>query len=891
MKLVYVFVSTALLAGVGCSKTDKKTDIVTRPPENISPKDAAAVRLVDLLDDGMIEAGGPPPIPAVERMFFEDFASKKKEGVGGKASVRDGSATLSINAPNASPVYEREIPVEGRTTLEISSDVKTTRVTAEKKGHGATMFLTEIDDKGAVINAHHHLKRVFGSVDWTRIKTRLRTHRTTKKLKITLGTDPEVGAGQVSYKALTVNRISDLSDLMATPPHIRQGHRMAVHPMIHRVELEKDNRPAIVAAGGTRLRFDHKVKDSALLQFAVAVPREAPGTVCFKVRQEEKTLFDDCTHKPEWLDVSTPIQSGAPIVFDIRSRDDANAVGLLANPSVKRIGRASATPVVLVVIDTLRADTLADYGGPGDLMPNLHAFAEHAVTFRNAFSTSSWTATSLSSLMTSRFLGHCGGSRMPIDRDVDFFEDQKQRVELSYHRMLPGLDLLSGALRNKGYETVGYFNNYFFSDAIGFDAQYDRYTDYGTVSQNHLGGRKGLPDVTHYFENRARVATPFLLTYHLIEPHMPYRWRKKVQPKNWPPKKDLTYVEWQKNPEMATFSRFDHNSLNRIDEVRQFYDADSRHADQVFGELMKMMTAYDPMVVVLADHGEAFKEHRGRVIHGNSMYNELVKVPIYIRFPGDKLAGKKIDTPVSLVDVVPTVLSALGIQPPAAFEGRDMLNRDLITAPRDLFMTGNFSDRDEAAVVRWPYKLIWVFPERIAGFARTLPAPSEIELYNLQKDPKERTNFADTEQKRVTEMHDSLKQFLMAHTEGFHIQCRAVQDAPLSVTFHLSERPGQIATMTLEDDDTVSLDADDSRQMTLTLAPGDDTDWLYLRSTAANRPIFTTEKGDWEVATAPPTSVAPGRCVVWHNSCRVEDNIALSDEEHQALIKLGYMHE
>ncbi len=437
-------------------------------------------------------------------------------------------------------------------------------------------------------------------------------------------------------------------------------------------------------------------------------------------------------------------------------------------------------------------------------------------------------------------------------------------------------------MRAAGYETVGFISNYFFSDAVGFDKSYDKYEVFAGNSDD--GGETGLREVETWLDKRRYTAAPFFMVFHIVDPHMPYRWRKEIAPEQWPPASDLTHVVWNESHDVARLARYDSKNAHRMVDVKKFYDAETRWADQVMQQLFDLLMPYDPVIAVMADHGEAFREH-GKLIHGNTMYNEVVHVPLLLRLPGDKRGGTRVSTPVSLVDVAPTLLSLSGKKTkiPEAWRGISLLKpkRD-----RDMFLEGVYSDLDKAALIRWPFKLIWNFPEREVGFSRFHPFRGGFELYNMVDDAVEKRNLSAAKADLVAEMKPSLERFLMKTLNGTNIRCGAFEKET-SMTFSTSRSINQVLAMTLEDVDKTELSAD---KMTLTFRPApsdNDEDWLILRSALDELKVEAT--GPVDVVAHPPDAVPKGRCVMWTTVCGGNTGMSMSESELESLKALGYI--
>jgi arylsulfatase A-like enzyme len=196
------------------------------------------------------------------------------------------------------------------------------------------------------------------------------------------------------------------------------------------------------------------------------------------------------------------------------------------------------------------------------------------------------------------------------------------------------------------------------------------------------------------------------------------------------------------------------------------YDGEIRYTDECFIkpliEGLKNLNLFEnTMIVITSDHGEEFYEH-GMWMHGGQLYNELIEVPLIIKFPSSKYGGNKVDKNVSLIDIVPTILNELKIKfAEKDFDGKNL--RALISSDisderncySEIPVKGNLG---KISVVYGDYKLIYnriVYKDKFQD-----QAPSEeLELYNLKNDPHEKSNLAKAERETV--------KFLMAKIEEY----------------------------------------------------------------------------------------------------------------------------
>ena len=289
---------------------------------------------------------------------------------------------------------------------------------------------------------------------------------------------------------------------------------------------------------------------------------------------------------------------------------------------------AEGAPVVVISIDTLRADHLPAYGYRAVRTPHLDALASEAVVFENAYTHCPLTLPAHASLLT---------GLLPPEHGV--------RNNIGY-RLDPGHATLAGLLKARGYATGAALSSYVLRRTTGLDAGFDLYADVATAA-----GTKATGDVQRPGPQTVKVALdwvrgvrdrPFLLFVHLFEPHSPYA----------PPE-----------PHRSRYGAT--------------YDGEVAAADAAVGELLaglREMGVYERSVVVLlSDHGEGLGDH-GEAEHGILLYREALHVPLMLRLPGRARAATREPAPAGLRDVLPTLARLVGLPVPAAGGGRDLLS-------------------------------------------------------------------------------------------------------------------------------------------------------------------------------------------------------------------------
>lgn len=346
-------------------------------------------------------------------------------------------------------------------------------------------------------------------------------------------------------------------------------------------------------------------------------------------------------------------------------------------------------PVILISIDTLRADHLPMYGYRALAAPNLDALRRDSILFRNAYSHVPLTLPSHVSLLT---------GRLPQEHGV--------RNNLGYV-LDPAMPTLPKALKTRGYDTGAAVSAYVLRGSTGLGPSFDFYEDAisnrasEAVGQVQRAGERTAAVAEAWIAPRA--TKPFFFMLHLFEPHAPYE---------------------------------------------PTYDADIAAADRVVGSFLqslKRLGIYDrAIVILLSDHGEGLNDH-GEPEHGIFVYREAIHVPLLVKLPSRDRAGETIDDPVGLVDVFPTVAQLVGATVPANLSGASLLG------PRD-------PERRIYAESIYPrIHLGWSELRSLIGIRHHFISAPRPELFDVARDPAERTNIVSSERRVYAALREELR--------------------------------------------------------------------------------------------------------------------------------------
>lgn len=386
--------------------------------------------------------------------------------------------------------------------------------------------------------------------------------------------------------------------------------------------------------------------------------------------------------------------------------------------------RRSSAPanVLLVVIDTLRADRLDPAGAPR-LSPNLDALAAGATVFRRAYSPTSWTNPSIAALFT-------GQPPRTFQPGAERFIDPQQ-------------DTLAEVLRRAGYATAGIVANPVLGPHLGFGDGFEMYE--GLAGWTHGLERRPKADARRVTDSglawisQQRVGGgPWLLYLHYMDPHWPYEPDMEQLRRIW--KGDL--------PDAAAVQEINRQVRERkyttatLALARHLYDAAVATVDAEIGRLLETLQASGALertvVVVTADHGEELGDH-GDVLHARTLYEEVLRVPLILRAPG--VSARQILEPVQITDLGRTLLDAAGLGA-VAFPGQPLLASPPATALRAELHPGPWSAHS-AAVIDGSVKLITT-------------AGQQMQLFDLASDPAERHDLSALQPQLVRRLRDLL---------------------------------------------------------------------------------------------------------------------------------------
>jgi arylsulfatase A-like enzyme len=392
-----------------------------------------------------------------------------------------------------------------------------------------------------------------------------------------------------------------------------------------------------------------------------------------------------------------------------------------AAPRKPAAAGAFAGNILIIAVDATRADRLgvAGYGRPPghSLTPNLDALARRGAYFRRVWAQAPNTPRSFPSFVTSRYPS----------------EIAWQKKTLNYSPLLPSNHTFFEPMAAACLRPIGIFSHFYFTADRGISRGFAEWSDDGAKSiadsNKDIAAPRIVPRVIARLQKAAAQHERFVLWTHLFEPHSSY----------------------MSHPEFPT-------SLSGVQGLEEKYDYEIAYDDLWIGKILKTLDqtglADSTAIVAFGDHGEAWGEHHRIYFHGQNLTEEQIRVPLIFVIPGRKPVTS--DAEVGLIDVGPTLLDLLGIQPPAYLHGRSLLpaidGGEL--PPRPIFselLPSTSTPDHQVIMVDRGKKLVHKVSDR------------RFELFDLAQDPGEKKNLADDPAHK--QLLDELKVRLLAHEE------------------------------------------------------------------------------------------------------------------------------
>ncbi len=428
--------------------------------------------------------------------------------------------------------------------------------------------------------------------------------------------------------------------------------------------------------------------------------------------------------------------------------------------------------VLLVTIDTLRADHVGCYGYQSGSTPTLDAIASEGFLFEDAVSNAVVTGPShmtiLSGLLTSQHGAMKNGTKFPA-----------------------GMTNLADTLSNYGYRTAAFVSGWTLNDDMtGLASHFDYYDDdlsrvrwirddafdlqlirfLAQVSQGlgkewHGNDRPAAATNERLFNWLSRNHdTPTFTWLHYFDPHLPYEAPAPFDRMHAPNYKGPANGLWYKlgSAQRSVIA----NDQSNMNHMLALYDGEISYADQQLGRVLAFLKKRklddNLLLVVTSDHGESMGEHD--IFFGRQLYEPSLRVPLMMKLPGVTPPANRVSQQVSLVDVTPTILDALGIKNMPPMTGRSLMPLILgLETATDIPALATRVSHDGKPYTQWSVrqskkKLIWK-SRRWINFVRH---PESTSLFDLREDPKELLDLAESNEDLLHTFMQTLQSFRSA---------------------------------------------------------------------------------------------------------------------------------
>jgi arylsulfatase A-like enzyme len=408
----------------------------------------------------------------------------------------------------------------------------------------------------------------------------------------------------------------------------------------------------------------------------------------------------------------------------------------------KKGHKPNAPNIILITIDTLRADHLSCYGYPRQTSPFIDSIARESTVFTGAYSTSSWTAPSMASIFTGLY---------PRGHGVVHGVAQGPSAAITGQEMLVNdFATMAEIFKKAGYTTFGVSSNGHISRGTGFGQGFDYFDIHWFMKSpaSNLSVKKWL--------NPIRKASRYFLWIHYFDPHNPYAprlpwYRAYIAQSN-------SYSKWLREvmPNPKEFIEELKTDANGLNVLKDRYDSEINYCDYYIKELFALLQpGENTLVIITADHGEAFLEH-GQLLHGDTLFEEEIRIPLIIKVPGKNKTAKTLPQVVSNRDILATLVDFTGMKPGVEIPGKSLMS----------LISGASTVAPEYICYELDWNG-WAKGVRCDNWKLLLTGHGEKEmfLFDIQVDPSEQQNLVGRQPDQVRLLESRLNEWLSVHPE------------------------------------------------------------------------------------------------------------------------------
>ena len=408
--------------------------------------------------------------------------------------------------------------------------------------------------------------------------------------------------------------------------------------------------------------------------------------------------------------------------------------------------------IILIVVDTLRADHLSCYEYERMISPNIDDFSKDSILFKNAISASAWTTPAVGSIFTSIYPTIIGYIDKPVILDESFLT-------------------LAEIFKSNGYLTGGIISHFFIAKRLGFGQGFDYYNQENNKGHDHISS-PSLTELANSFLMKNKDVK-FFLFLHYFDPHYNYYMHDGF-------KYDTEYNGWLESGQEIAYQRGNRDKLEDRDKkfLKALYDSEISFTDKYIGEVfakLKELGLYDDALIILtADHGEELAEKTDNWIgHKKKLSSAIIHVPLIIKLPGNKKKCKVEDF-VGTIDLMPTIVDHLNLKVPNEYN-YDGEIIDLLKGKRTKnspIFSETFNGAEDISITWNGLKLIYKLDKRL------------IEFYDLSIDPHENINLENKKEKRLAEYKNRLSELwaeIVSKSKDLQLQKKYPEYSPEAI--------------------------------------------------------------------------------------------------------------
>lgn len=812
---------------------------------------------------------------SLDEQRWESRAAMAHDPTTGAASpgaLRMGEAS----AMRARESAHTRVDVTGGQRCYVTASVRTEGLTGDTLREGAALIVRELaPEEGKAqpkqVARYDHMARLQGDTEWTEQQIVVDLQSDTEQLEVVLSGGDGRGEGLALFDDVSVRCLSSMERFLDSRPVVKAQ----IGSPTGRIRISRTDRPSILSPGASAwaMTIDRSQEQVLRTEAGLAHGSTDDAKVVFRIFVDgEQVEQAEVKEGRGWssLAVDLPAQAGtSTLTFTTQpapgTPSDAVLLGTWGDPSLDPKAAWDGKPdIALIILDTLRADDLG-VGGNTDrpVSPEMDKLASTGTWYANARSPTSWTLPSIASMLTGQ-MPHSHGAGWRIRRAAKHRgKSTDSHRRLDYAAIRPEAPRVAERLREEGYRTTLLASNHFMDRRFGFSQGFSAYGDYAGSSVP--AGKRALPRLKEAVRrDRGEGGRPQFLVLHMLEPHLPYRYRLPDYDGFELP--EVFDYEDEKNSgvESRTLRKLKSKDKKHPEALKVLHQADTRYGDERVRDFLDLV-GDDVPVIVVSDHGEAFGEHDNIFLHGDHMYDEVLKVPLIVRWPEGAHPGTVDERPVGLPDVGATLLDWAGLET-SDLDGAPLPRPGDGEASRRQYFEHIYKGHDRVGVLEAQHKLIRTLPTLGIDLRARKGTPGD-ELFDISADPGETQNLVDQEPETATRLGKVLDAYIDETLPGTHLECAGPHpeltvelDTPLLRGVPLDTLPPMVSA--------------DRRS-------------LRLAESLENRPTRLVV----EPADGGGLSVAPlGACKVWRVDVP-QSGAELDDEQLKQLEAIGYVED